>query len=571
MSPAETGFVARPSRPQPTRQTARRWLYSAVTLLCWLAAANVAVVGLFGSYDLTLIGHHFVAHQAFKPLLFLNGVLWLALLFGSGAQRGAEPRDQPESRSVWRDVAIGLGLVLAVTALYWHSTRINVRDSDWNHRLLSAGIHSWRDALRLFAEPKADGFYRPIGFLSLWLDYAVFGPSLWGYHLQSIAFHACNAVLVFVLARRLGLRVLAAGGAALMFACAAVNFEPVLWPAARFDLLATAFALSSVIVSLRYLQEPGSGTGCAVLSAGLYLLGLLSKETAFCIPAVMLTLVLTLHPRPARAKLQRLAVCVALATIVALAARVAVYHGFGGYPPPPSGEDPHFRLTAKTLETITTRPLGIPFLGINSTVPLSLGLRAMLVVFALAAGVLATQRPSPERRERVIGLLAIISALPALNLVGWVGPSMQNARYLYLPGVWLFLFLGALAARTRAGTAVVAAVVLANAAGVLHNLEVYRSVLGRVSLIADQIRGATAREGVRAVYLAGVPATPHGVFFFSRELVLSLSERSSVRQIARQPAWCVAGEAPGDAVFIWNDASESLDGPAHCRPRQEGQ
>jgi hypothetical protein len=350
-----------------------------------------------------------------------------------------------------------------------------------------------------------------------------------------------------------------------------VNFEPVLWPAARFDLLATAFALSSVIVSLRYLQGPGSSTGQAVLSAGLYLLGLLSKETAFCVPAVILALVLAIHPKPARAKLQGLAAWVGLAMVIALAARVAVYHGFGGYPPPPNGEEPHFRLTAKTLETMVTRPPGIPFLGINSTVPLSLGLRAMLVVFAVAAGVLATQRPSPERRERVIGLLAIIAALPALNLVGWVGPSMQNARYLYLPGVWLFLLLAALAARTRAGTAVVAAVVLANAAGVLHNLEVYRSVLGRASLIADQIRNDAAREGARAVYLAGVPATPHGVFFFSRELVLSLSETLSVRQVAQQPGWCIAGEAPGDAVFIWNDASESLDGPAHCRPREEGQ
>jgi hypothetical protein len=94
-------------------------------------------------------------------------VLWLALLLGGGVKRGAEPRHHSEPRSAWRDVAIGLGLVLAVTALYWHWTQINVRDSDWNHRLLSAGIHSWRDALRLFAEPKADGFYRPIGFLSL--------------------------------------------------------------------------------------------------------------------------------------------------------------------------------------------------------------------------------------------------------------------------------------------------------------------------------------------------------------------------------------------------------------------
>jgi hypothetical protein len=220
--------------------------------ICWLACVNVAAVAALGSYDLA--GHRLVAHQTFKPLLLLSGALWLALLAGPGSPAPSRTEQAPSVIAIWA------GLVAAVIALYWRSVQINVHDSDWNHRLISASIHSWMGLARLFTEPKADGFYRPLGFISLWVDYVIFGSRSWGYHLQSIGLHAANALLVFAVARKLRFPRLGAAGAAFLFACAAVNFEAVLLPAARFDLLATGFSLLSLNWFLAYAESPGAGT-----------------------------------------------------------------------------------------------------------------------------------------------------------------------------------------------------------------------------------------------------------------------------------------------------------------------
>ena len=94
---------------------------------------------------------------------------------------------------------------------------------------------------QLFSRPQADGFYRPLTFVSLWLDYRLFGTAFTWYHAQSLVLHIVNSLLAARLAGSLGFGRTASLWTGLLYAAAAVNFEPVMWPAARFDLLATSY------------------------------------------------------------------------------------------------------------------------------------------------------------------------------------------------------------------------------------------------------------------------------------------------------------------------------------------
>src|SRR5262245_12593975 len=89
-------------------------------------------------------------------------------------------------------------------------------------------------------------YYRPLVFLSHAMDWEVWGLDPVGYHLRSLMLHAGCSVLVFALGRRLLSMPMAAVAAAL-FALHPASHEAVYWMAARFDLMASFFALVSVL------------------------------------------------------------------------------------------------------------------------------------------------------------------------------------------------------------------------------------------------------------------------------------------------------------------------------------
>jgi hypothetical protein len=100
---------------------------------------------------------------------------------------------------------------------------------------------------RVFFGQSYYDYYRPLGFVSFASDWTMWGRWPAGYHMTSILLHLLNTLLVFLFARRL-LGVEASVVAAAIFGLHAVNQEAVFWAAARFDLLATAGALGTLLV-----------------------------------------------------------------------------------------------------------------------------------------------------------------------------------------------------------------------------------------------------------------------------------------------------------------------------------
>ena len=476
-----------------------------------------------GSYDVRLGPLHLVAHQLFKPFLLVAASFWMAVFLRGLIRQPVSTTTFQNRRATFTLLALVIALYAAV---YIPSAFINVLDPDWILKGASADIRSLADVWLLFTTPRLDGFYRPLTLLSLRADYSVFGSALWGYHVQNILLHAVNSILVFSLARHLRFERNPAFWAAAWFAFAAMNFEPVLWPAARFDLLATAFVLVSVISFLDYLRDSGAASGRLVCSAAAYVLALMNKESAYCVPLLLLVIVLTrntwgLDSLELR-KLRPAAFVFGSITALMLAVRIAIYKGLGGYPASVSGASPHFSLTLKSITGLVTRVIPIPLLGLNTSVHLSRGVACFVMLYVAAIAWVVIQGGAVTKPETILVGLGLLSALPALNLTGWVGESMQHSRYLYLPGIWIIMAAAAIIARRPSGNVLLVVLIAANLAGVVHNLGVYRTMLGRAHDISQQIAADCAHYHADIVDLTHIEREPFGVFFFRLEVAESL-------------------------------------------------
>jgi len=160
----------------------------------------------------------------------------------------------------------------------------------WDDTVLVASKGASAGALGGF-HPIASFLYR-----TEWLA-GLGNPGL--YHLTSILLHAVATWLVFLLARRVGAAPWIAFGAALLFGAHPVHVEAVAYVSGRPDLLATVFALASLLVATSApVCAPGGCRDWRVWPAyGLFALAALSEETALVTPFILVLLDRVAEPR----------------------------------------------------------------------------------------------------------------------------------------------------------------------------------------------------------------------------------------------------------------------------------
>ena len=140
------------------------------------------------------------------------------------------------------------------------------------------------------------GHYVPLSWMSLGLDFTLWGMNPAGYHLTSLLLHTANAVLVYLLARRLlgfieadPIRLaLASAVAALSFSIHPLRVESVAWITERRDVLSYLFYLSSALSYLRFVDATDSRRRWYACSLAAFACALLSKATSVTLPAVLL-------------------------------------------------------------------------------------------------------------------------------------------------------------------------------------------------------------------------------------------------------------------------------------------
>jgi tetratricopeptide (TPR) repeat protein len=152
----------------------------------------------------------------------------------------------------------------------------------------------WASARRFLSEVLApssvEGYYQPLTMISLMLDYGMGGrpENPRAFHRTSLILHAANAALVIVLLYMLFGNPWLAATAGLVFGVHPMTVESVAWVADRKTLLASFFALWSLVLYVRYARKGGLAAygGCAVL----FVLALMSKPTTTLLPGMMLVM-----------------------------------------------------------------------------------------------------------------------------------------------------------------------------------------------------------------------------------------------------------------------------------------
>jgi protein O-mannosyl-transferase len=161
------------------------------------------------------------------------------------------------------------------------------------------------------------GHYVPLSWMTLGLDYELWGMNPTGYHATSILLHAANAVVFYHLARRLlaladapSARIdTAAAIAALLFAVHPLRVESVVWITERRDVLSLLFYQASIVAYLKSVEH-NPQRRWYLLSLVAFLCALLSKATSMTLPAVLALLNIyplrrVTLPRPSTAELRR--------------------------------------------------------------------------------------------------------------------------------------------------------------------------------------------------------------------------------------------------------------------------
>ncbi len=145
------------------------------------------------------------------------------------------------------------------------------------------------------------GHYTPLTWMTLGLDYLLWGMDPAGYHLTNVLLHVATAVFFYFLTVQL-LR-LATGGvgedsalligaafAALFFSVHPLRVESVAWITERRDVLSGLFYVLTILAYLRAIFRVGHGARWYWVSVVLFTCALLSKSIAVSVPVVLLIL-----------------------------------------------------------------------------------------------------------------------------------------------------------------------------------------------------------------------------------------------------------------------------------------
>jgi protein O-mannosyl-transferase len=316
------------------------------------------------------------------------------------------------------------------------------------------------------------GHFIPLSWMTLGLDYVLWGMNPAGYHLTNVVLHAANAVAVYFIARRL-LRAsnqselldtpyrltLAAAAAALLFALHPLRVESVAWVTERRDVLSCLFLLTSIMAYLRSIDAESRRRTWYWLAVLLFICSVLSKATSMTLPAVLL--ILDVYPlrrigaqtggwsTPAARRVYAEIIPFAAVAVAAALVSVLVLH-------PPK----QLRLLAKLAVSAyslvfyawkTIAPFHLsPMYELPAKVdPFSVRFLASYAIVA-AAGILAwtVRRTRPGFSAAVLTFVVI--TLPMLGIVQ-NGPQIAADRYTYYAAPALTIALaGWLFGRARA-------------------------------------------------------------------------------------------------------------------------
>jgi tetratricopeptide (TPR) repeat protein len=308
--------------------------------------------------------------------------------------------------------------------------------------------------------------WHPLTWVSLQLDYQLYGLSARGFHLTNVLLHTLNTLLLFWLLRRLTGAVWCSAAVAAFFALHPTHVESVAWVAERKDVLSALFWLLTIAAYAWYAERPRAWRYLLVLLT--FALGLMAKPMVVTLPCVLLLLDYwplrrwqpageAVPTRYARASWVRLVVeklplfaLVAASVPLTLGAQTEMLRSLKRFPIPLRVENAVVSYAQYLRLTLWPSDLCVLYPHPRDSLPVGQVLAAGLLLVALTAGVLWGWRRRPHL---LVGWLWFLGTLvPVIGLVQ-VGNQAMADRYTYLPSIGLFIAVawGAADLRARLG------------------------------------------------------------------------------------------------------------------------
>ncbi len=132
------------------------------------------------------------------------------------------------------------------------------------------------------------GQWIPLTWLSLMLDYELYGLNPAGYHATNLLFHIINVLLLFFIFFRMTGKVRQSAFVAGLFALHPLHVESVAWVTERKDVLSTFFWMLAIAAYIFYAEKPGIKRYLPVFAA--FICGVLSKPMVVTLPFAALLL-----------------------------------------------------------------------------------------------------------------------------------------------------------------------------------------------------------------------------------------------------------------------------------------
>jgi len=195
-----------------------------------------------------------------------------------------------KAASTRRSLAVGAVIIVVACLLaYMPAMRAGfVWDDDryvTNNELLAAPDGLWR----IWFTADSPSQYFPLTYTSFRLEYDLWKLNPTGYHITNIILHTANALLVWVLLRRLAIP--GSWFAAAIFALHPVHVESVAWISERKNVLMVFFAVLSILSWVDFAERSHnfrSSRHFYILSLLFYIFALAAKSTACTVPVALL-------------------------------------------------------------------------------------------------------------------------------------------------------------------------------------------------------------------------------------------------------------------------------------------
>ncbi len=292
---------------------------------------------------------------------------------------------------------------------------------------------------KLFFTEFYAGNYQPLTLISYAIEYYFVGLSPWLYHFTNIILHVINAVLVYILIKKIYPKSdYVALFVAAFFAIHPMKVESVVWISERKDVLYGFFFLLSLICYSNYLRSKKTGT--FVLSALFFVCSCLSKSAAVILPIMMLAFdfyagrVFNIKTIMEKAPLFMISIIFGYIAILSQKAAMPT--------------EPLFSLDYRVM-TVANAFISyflkaiLPF-NLSALYPYPTEIpNTYYLSFILACGLIfSIIYFFRKSKEFVFGMLFFLISIMLVLQIKMVGNATMADRYTYIPYIGLFFILG---------------------------------------------------------------------------------------------------------------------------------